>query len=34
LTGLSTGAVQMVLVEMELAGEVLRHAGGRVGLVV
>jgi DNA processing protein len=33
-TGLPTGAVQMALVELELSGEVLRHAGGRISRAV
>jgi len=33
-TGLATGAVQMALVELELSGEVLRHAGGRVSRAI
>jgi DNA processing protein len=33
-SGLPTGAVQMALVEMELSGQVLRHAGGRVSRAV
>ena len=32
-SGASTGAVQMALLELELAGRLLRHAGGRVSLV-
>lgn len=32
-SGLSPATVQTVLLELELAGRVVRHAGGRVGLV-
>jgi DNA processing protein len=32
-SGLAPGAVQMVLLELELAGRVERHAGGKVSLV-
>lgn len=32
-SGASAGAVQMALLELELAGRLLRHAGGRVSLV-
>lgn len=31
-SGASTGAVQMALLELELAGRLVRHAGGRVSL--
>ena len=31
-TGTPAGAVQLVLIELELAGRLLRHAGGRVSL--
>ena len=31
-TGIAAGAVQMALLELELAGRLERHAGGRVGL--
>ena len=33
-TGISAAQVQMVLVELELSGAVIRHAGGRVSLSV
>ena len=33
-SGLSAGAVQMALVELELSGELIRHAGGRVSRAV
>jgi DNA processing protein len=29
-TGASAGAVQLALLELELAGNLVRHAGGRV----
>ena len=32
LSGASPGAVQMALLELELAGQLMRHAGGRVSL--
>ncbi len=32
LSGASTGAVQMALLELDLAGRIERHAGGRVSL--
>ncbi len=32
-SGASTGAVQMALLELELAGRLVRHAGGRVSIV-
>ena len=32
-SGASAGAVQMALIELELAGRLIRHAGGRVSLV-
>jgi DNA processing protein len=32
LSGLAPGIVQLILLEMELAGQVTRHAGGRVSL--
>ena len=32
-SGASAGAVQMALLELELAGRLLRHAGGRVSLI-
>ena len=32
-SGASAGAVQMALIELELAGRLVRHAGGRVSLV-
>ena len=32
-SGLSPATVQTVLLELELGGRVVRHAGGRVGLV-
>jgi DNA processing protein len=31
-SGASAGAVQMALIELELAGRLIRHAGGRVSL--
>ena len=31
-SGVSAGAVQMALIELELAGRLIRHAGGRVSL--
>ncbi|MEM1372546.1 MAG: DNA-protecting protein DprA, partial [Pseudomonadota bacterium] len=31
-TGLSAGAVQMLLLEMDLAGTIERHSGNRVSL--
>jgi DNA processing protein len=31
-SGASAGAVQMALIELELAGRLVRHAGGRVSL--
>ena len=31
-SGSSTGAVQMALIELELAGRLVRHAGGRISL--
>ncbi len=31
-SGASTGAVQTALLELELAGRLIRHAGGRVSL--
>lgn len=33
-TGLSAGGVQMALIELELAGVIRRHAGGRVSRIV
>jgi DNA processing protein len=32
LSGLASGIVQMVLLELDLAGRLDRHAGGRVSL--
>ena len=32
LSGLTSGAVQLVLLELDLAGRIDRHAGGRVSL--
>ena len=32
LSGAETGAVQLVLLELDLAGKLDRHAGGRVSL--
>src|SRR5690606_31734405 len=32
-SGASTGAVQMALLELEIAGRLVRHAAGRVSLV-
>ena len=32
LSGLASGAVQMVLLELDLAGRLDRHAGGKVSL--
>jgi DNA processing protein len=32
LSGLGAGAVQLALIELELAGRLMRHAGGRVSL--
>jgi DNA processing protein len=31
-SGTSAGAVQMALLELEIAGRLVRHAGGRVSL--
>ena len=31
-SGASAGAVQMALLELEIAGQLVRHAGGRVSL--
>nr|WP_277619332.1 hypothetical protein [Aurantiacibacter luteus] len=32
ICGCSAGAVQMALLELEIAGRLVRHAGGRVSL--
>ena len=32
LSGLASGAVQLILLELDLAGRLDRHAGGRVSL--
>ena len=32
LSGQGAGAVQLALIELELAGRLIRHAGGRVSL--
>ncbi len=33
-TGLPVGAVQLAVLELELAGRIERHAGGRLSLIV
>lgn len=33
-SGLSAGGVQMALIELELAGVIQRHAGGRVSRIL